>query len=201
MQIAVALAAWCQLRRGEVLGLRRCDIDLSSDTLTVALTRGTGTKGTTIIKEPKSDAGRRVLLIPPSLLPMLSYHLATFVEAESDAPVLTGERCGPLRPRVLQGKWSTARAEVDRPDLHFHDLRHSGLTWTAAAGTTTAELMHRGGHKSNVAALRYQHVTTAWERDIAEALPTLTNVAEIIPIGTRDNRAMGDTGKNSNAAQ
>ena len=28
LQLAVLLATWCQLRRGEILGLRRCDIDV-----------------------------------------------------------------------------------------------------------------------------------------------------------------------------
>jgi integrase len=51
----------------------------------------------------------------------------------------------------------------------FHDLRHSGLTWTA----TTAELMHRGGHASPAAAQRYQHATRDRDAAIAAALARL----------------------------
>ena len=122
MRIAPALAAWCQLRRGELLGLRRGDIDLMNRTVTIALTRGTGTKGTTIVKEPKTDAGRRILAIPPNLIPLIRDHLANYVRPEADALVLTGEKGGPLRPHVLQAKWAAARTEVGRPDLRLHDL-------------------------------------------------------------------------------
>jgi len=73
-------------------------------------------------------------------------------------------------------------AEVDRPDLHLHDLRHSGNTWAAATGASTAELMARMGHASPVAALRYQHATEERDRAIAEALSKLATPA---PIGRR----------------
>jgi integrase len=36
---AVVLAAWCGLRRGEVLGLRRDDVDLVAGTVTVRRNR------------------------------------------------------------------------------------------------------------------------------------------------------------------
>ena len=49
------------------------------------------------------------------------------------------------------------RATMGLEDLHLHDLRHSGNTWAAATGASTAELMGRLGHASPVAALRYQH--------------------------------------------
>jgi integrase len=59
-------------------------------------------------------------------------------------------------------------------DLHdLHDLRHSGNTWAAATGASTAELMARLGHASPVAALRYQHATADRDRAIADALSEL----------------------------
>ncbi len=63
----------------------------------------------------------------------------------------------------FQRAWNKARATINREDLHFHDLRHTGLTLAAATGATTAELMRRAGHASPDAALRYQHATL--ERD------------------------------------
>jgi Protein of unknown function (DUF2442) len=49
----------------------------------------------------------------------------------------------------------------------FHDLRHSGNSWTAATGASTAELMARIGHASAAASLRYQHATA--DRDLTAA--------------------------------
>lgn len=60
---------------------------------------------------------------------------------------------------LLSYAWDKARTEVGRSDLRFHDLRHTGLTWTSEAGAGVAELMHRGGQSSLAAALRYQHAT------------------------------------------
>ena len=52
-------------------------------------------------------------------------------------------------------------------DFHFHDLRHTGNQLAAEAGATTRELMHRMGHSTVRAAMRYQHATDRRDRDIA----------------------------------
>jgi len=44
------------------------------------------------------------------------------------------------------------------------------LTFAAATGATTAELMHRAGHASSPAALRYQHATRDRDRRLSDAL-------------------------------
>jgi integrase len=82
----------------------------------------------------------------------------------------TSERQGVYSPVHLDRAWRKARAAIGRPDLHFHDLRHSGLTWASAAGASLAELMRRGGHKSFVAAARYQHAIDERDREIADRL-------------------------------
>jgi hypothetical protein len=59
------------------------------------------------------------------------------------------------------------------PVVHFHDLRHTGNTLTAAAGANLRELMARMGHSSNRAALIYLHSTDERQREIADALGDL----------------------------
>ena len=76
----------------------------------------------------------------------------------------------PLTGNVLQVAWRRARTQVGRQDLRLHDLRHTGLTLAAATGATTVELMHRAGHSSSAAAMRYQHATVDRDRVIANAL-------------------------------
>ena len=90
LQVAVVLAAWCQLRRGEVRGLRRKDIDLDRGLLTVEVTRTTAMSGRTIVKEPKTRAGRRSVAIPPNALELLAAHLDAHVGGDDDAVVVTG---------------------------------------------------------------------------------------------------------------
>ena len=51
----------------------------------------------------------------------------------------------------------------------MHDLRHTAGTLATAAGGSLREVMHRLGHSTTVAAVRYQHVMA--ERDAAISLP------------------------------
>jgi integrase len=171
LRIAVVLAAWCQLRRGEVRGLRRKDVDLKRGLLTVEVTRTTAMSGRTIVKEPKTRAGRRSVAIPPNALEALAAHIDAHVGEDADSIVVSGT------DRYLSVAWSTARTKIGRDDLRFHDLRHSGLTWSAATGASVAELMRRAGHASQAAALRYQHATDERDRAIAEALSRLAGTA------------------------
>ena len=167
LRVAVVLAAWCQLRRGEVRGLRRKDVDLERGLLAVEVTRTTAMSGRTIVKEPKTRAGRRSIAIPPNALESLATHLDTHVGEDADSFVIPGT------DRSLSVAWSGARMGIGRADLRFHDLRHSGLTWSAATGASVAELMRRAGHASQAAALRYQHATDERDRAIAQALSRL----------------------------
>lgn len=165
LRIAPLLAAWCQLRLAEVLGLRRRDVDLNAGTVSVAETLTKGMNGTMIEKAPKTAAGRRTVSVPSNVLPALKHHLETFVDQEPTARLLADAY------RPLRTAWDNARTKVGRTDgLRFHDLRHSGLTWAAAEGATTAELMHRAGHKSSAAAMKYQHATVERDREIADKL-------------------------------
>src|SRR5919108_6675728 len=63
--------------------------------------------------------------------------------------------------------WLTATKQVGVSGLRFHDLRHTAATLAKAAGATTKELMHRMGHSSPDAALRYEHVMAEREAAIA----------------------------------
>jgi hypothetical protein len=66
--------------------------------------------------------------------------------------------------------WTKARTSADLPGLHFHDLRHTGGTLTAATGASLKELMARLGHSSVRAAMIYQHATRDRDQAIAKAL-------------------------------
>ena len=69
--------------------------------------------------------------------------------------------------------WREATRKVGVDGLRLHDLRHTCNTLTAATGASTRELMHRMGHASSQAALRYQHATRERDEVIAAALSDL----------------------------
>ncbi len=188
-RIAVLLATWCQLRRGELLGLRRRDVDQLRWKLTVDVTRVETWGGRVLVKPPKTEAGRRTIAIPPNIRAVLAQHLANYVGPAADAPLLVGERGDPLAPSLLRKAWVSARTKVGRPDLHLHDLRHTGATFAAATGASTKELMARLGHSSPVAALRYQHATEDRDEVLANALSALADAATVVELPARSAAA------------
>jgi len=182
----VLFAAWCQLRRGEILALRRRDLDLVHRTVHVGRSFVYLQDGRVVAKEPKTAAGRRTVAIPGNVVAALTDHLARHVRPEPDALLFTGERSGdPLRPHVLANTWRDARVAIGRQDFRLHDLRHTGLSLAAATGATTAELMHRAGHASPAAALRYQHASQNRDRVLADALAELGRLEPVVPISRR----------------
>jgi integrase len=91
------MAAWCGLRRGELLGLTRRDLDPLHGTVKIARSLSELADGTISMGEPKTAAGRRTVAIPPHLLPTLETHLAAYVGAEPDAPIFAQREAGFVR--------------------------------------------------------------------------------------------------------
>jgi hypothetical protein len=82
-------------------------------------------------------------------------------------------------------------------DLHLHDLRHTGSTWSAQSGATLKELMARIGHASPRAAMIYQHATRDRDQAIAAALDALINEGA----GTGHGRVTGVSGPQEDRAR
>ena len=181
LQLAVLLGAWCALRFGETVELRRGDIDLGAEVIRVrrAAVRvkqdfdEESPRYAYQIGTPKSDASIRDVTIPPHLLPALAEHLVNYTEPGQDSLLFPAEGGEHLAPATLYRHWYKARDAAGRPDLRFHDLRHSGAVLAAQSGATLAELMGRLGHSTPGAALRYQHTAAGRDRQIAEALSRL----------------------------
>jgi integrase len=174
LRLMVTLASWCALRFGETVELRRGDIDLRDEVIRVRRA-ATRVGGTFMITGPKSDAGMRDVAIPPHIIPIIEYHLAKFVAAKRDSLIFPNETGGHLQPSTLNRHWYKARDKAGRPDLRWHDLRHSGAVLAAATGATLAELMGRLGHSTPTAAMRYQHVAQGRDREIAALLSKLAD--------------------------
>ena len=166
------LAAWCGLRFGELTELRRKDIDLTNGVLHVR--RGVvHYGGTHLVGTPKSTAGIRDVAVPPHLLPALQQHLTEYAEPGRDGLLFPATLGGHLTSSSLYAVFHPAREAAGRPDLRWHDLRHTGAVLAASTGATLAELMARLGHSTPDAALRYQHAAQGRDMAIARALSDL----------------------------
>jgi integrase len=172
-QAMILLASWCALRFGELTELRRKDVVLDADAQigVIRVERGVvRTGGGFTVDTPKSDAGTRDVAIPPHLVPVIAQHLAVHVEPQADALLFPAKHGGHLAPATFYRWYYKARDTAGRPDLRFHDLRHSGAVLAAATGATLAELMARLGHSTPAAAMRYQHAAQGRDQAIATAL-------------------------------
>jgi len=169
----ILLASWCALRFGELAELRRRDLDLDAGMVRVerGVVRVNG--GQFKVTTPNSEAGVRDVYVPPHLLPALRDHLARYVEPGKDALLFPAAHGGHLAPATLNRHYYKARDAAGRPELRFHDLRHSGAVLAAATGATLAELMARLGHSTPAAAMRYQHAAQGRDKQIAELLSKL----------------------------
>lgn len=171
-RLMMLLASWCALRFGELAELRRSDVNTKTGVIHVR--RGVvRAGGEAIVKTPKTDAGARDVTIPPHLLPMVREHLLQHAEPGKDGLLFPARGGGHLQPSTLYRVFYPAREAAGRPDLRFHDLRHTGAVLAAQTGATLSELMSRLGHSTPAAALRYQHAAADRDREIARKLSAL----------------------------
>ena len=185
---AVIVAAWGTLRRGEVLGLERRDVDLVAGTVRVERTLHEFHDGSLDLGPTKNGAPRKVYL-PSYVLPALEDHLRRFVGPERDAPLFTGSTGERLRPSNFWVIWETARRRAGLTWVRFHDLRHFAATMFAARGASTKEIMSRGGWKSVAMVVRYEHASEERDALLAQALNPFTGGDNVVPIARGDERA------------
>jgi integrase len=200
LRVAVTLAAWGALRRGEILALRRKDIDLLRSSVRVERAQVELSNGTVLFSDPKTDAGIRTVHLPAHAMQAVDQHLADYVAGDPNALLLTGRGGVPLRPKTLGTAFANARSACGLSTTRFHDLRHFSMTMASTTGASTKELMRRAGHSSPAAALRYQHATEDRDKAIANALDQMVR-GDVVPISTaktrnpsRPQRAQGDVG-------
>ena len=168
----IALALGCGLRFGEIVALRRADVDLRARPPVVRVRRavGTGPGGKRYEKEPKSRAGIRDQRIPEGVGKVLTEHLRTYVTGRDGLlfPGQSGDWLQPTRFRDLAGGWRDVREAVGRP-VNFHDLRATGATRLAQKGAHVAEVQAFLGDSSSQAAERYVRATQSRMDDLTAA--------------------------------
>ena len=166
LALLVTVSAWCGLRRGELLALRRRDV--ADDGTVVHVRRAVSfIRSAPVIGTPKSTAGVRDVAVPPHIVPVVVAHLDEHVRRGRDSLLFPSEDGGVLDEWTLRYHYKRAAESVGRPDLRLHDLRHQGAVMAARAGATTKELMTRLGHTTPTMSMRYQHAAAGRDAEIA----------------------------------
>jgi len=168
MRTIVALAAYCGLRKGEILELRRKDfhseeLDNGKTWWRVTVSRGVVWDGENnpIVSRPKTESSLRTLVIPKKFgaedivlerLRQIPEHPDTLlVSKDKEGKTHWGES-------MLNPRWQKLRA-IAGYGGRFHSLRAYHLTWYAQQGATDKEVMARGGHATQRVSMQYQRTT------------------------------------------
>lgn len=164
--VAFALAALSGLRRGELLALRREDIDFASGFIRVRrqLVR---IKGQLIEQTPKSESGVRDVPIDADLLPILRT-VCRLLHPKA--------RLINAAPETINHRWKRVQLEegIEQP-YRLHDLRHTYATRLVAAGARLAVVQYALGHSSiKLTVDTYTHI------DGADAAEDIKRVASLM---------------------
>lgn len=179
LKLFIVLGAFVGLREGELLELRRSDIDGITGRMSVTRKvdkeadrsiRGACAECGRPISSPKTRSGVRTVHVPPPFLPMLQQHLLEHTAEGSNGLLFPGDRTDHMSVRYLMDRYRPAREKAGRPDLTIHHLRHTALTLAGQHGATAAELQARAGHASQAAMAIYQHATLDRDQALAEKI-------------------------------
>lgn len=174
LKTLLAIASEGGLRKGELLELRRKDIELKPlrgrREVLVKVSRSVQwVKGVATPKAPKSSAGIRGVLLPLNASEILRAHLRR-VDLNPEALLFSRgadplEHFGQFQLRTL---WDKVKAVADYKGT-FHSLRAYHLTQYSLEGATTKELQDRAGHATPQMVMVYQH-NTGREADLVARL-------------------------------
>ncbi|WP_328732214.1 site-specific integrase [Streptomyces caniferus] len=177
-RLMVFLGAYGPMRPEEQAELRRRDVDLDEMTIRVRMAAPELTTGRRAPGDTKSDAGKRLVVLPAFLRTDLRRHLDWYAEKDPDGLLFVGEKGKPFRRSTFGRKWRKARAIVGMPEgFRFYDLRHTGHTLATRSGATLKDTMVRAGQSSEKAALIYQHSDLERQQEVASGLDGLVRAA------------------------
>ena len=149
--VALGLALLAGLRRGEIFGLRFCDLDLERERLTIARSyRGT----------PKSGAARH-LRLPPDLVPVLRAWQTRCPHTPEGlvCPVLHRGVWGMSGTRIDHGLRALLKAAGCQPLRRgWHALRHTFASLFVMAGGSVYTLARILGHGDIATTQIYAHL-------------------------------------------
>jgi integrase len=185
---AVTVAIGSGLRRGELLALRWCDVDLEAGTVRVARSLESVAvhdpddeekrKPELRFKDPKTAGSRRLIPLPAFAIDRLKRHRreqkdrfdALGIWRTNDSLVF--EHAGePWNPNTFGTEFAKRAQRLKLPRVRLHDLRHSYATLMLESGVDLKTVSQALGHSTiRITADTYAHVTPAMQQSAAERL-------------------------------
>lgn len=165
-RVVWATALYAGLRRGEIRGLRWCDVDFERGLIRVE--QGWDDKVGPV--EPKSRAGRRRVPLAKPLRAQLAAHRLRISGSGED--LVYGRRDGgAINTEAMARRARTAWQKSGLPAIGLHECRHTYAAFMIAAGVNAKALSAYMGHSSITMTLdRYGHLMPGHEDEAAGML-------------------------------
>ena len=182
LKLAVLLAMLCSLRLGEVGALKYSDVDWAAGTIAVDRSlKYTPAEGA-FIAETKTDAGDRLITLPPSMIRILRDAMWEDVMEAQDLPEkwkganwIVHSRHGARVNKDTPSKWFRKFADDHGyQELTFHGLRHVHASMLLQHRVDLQSVSVRMGHSDPSVTLRaYADAMPARDQDAAATMDRL----------------------------
>jgi integrase len=137
----VALAVSTGMRRGEIMGLRYLDVDLSNRRI--------------LLPQTKNGESRVVYLNDMAMMVLNS------VQAGAPGDLVFSS----WTPTMVTVEFGRVVRKLKIENFRFHDLRHTAASWMRMSGADIHTVGMLLGHKDVRTAARYQHLSPAFLTD------------------------------------
>jgi integrase len=183
------LAATTGMRRGELLALRRTDIDMERQLLTVSrsltdLSHEGVTEGPTKNRQIRRVAldSRSLGIITDQLAMMAGRTEGLSVDLDTDCFLFSDALDGsePWRPMMVTRYFGRLRSRLGLDHLSFKSLRRFMDTYGQDLGFAPAQVALRAGHDPSVAGRFYTGNVAEADRQLAEAVSGLLSIPEML---------------------
>ncbi len=142
-------------RRGELLGLRWCDIDFEA---------GEARIGEDQTDRATKNGDARALILLPAVIDELNKFKPK--DAATSSALVFRSRLRPSQPYASAQAFNEALAEADIKNFRFHDLRHTAASYMAQSGASLLEIADTLGHRQLRMVQRYAHLNTSSRRNL-----------------------------------
>jgi integrase len=170
------------LRRGEALGLRWKDLDLSAQRLSVVQTV-VSVDYAVHISTPKTAAARRTVALDAYTVAALRLHRRRQKDERKslglpwpagDSLVFAGLDGAPIHPDGFSDRFERLVRYAGLPRISVHDLRHTHATLALQAGIPAKVVSERLGHSTVAMTLDiYSHILPNMQADAADRVAAL----------------------------
>lgn len=192
--VFIRVLAYCGLRFGEAVALRRKNFDEMHLRLRVAASIGE-ISGRLSESTTKTHEARDANL-PPTVAKELTEYMAEHTAQDPEAWIFEAPRGGPIRYQNFRSRyWQPALADAGLPVTGLHILRHTCASLLAHEGVNIDQVGAQLGHRSPQTTAKYRHFYPEAGQRRGEALDAARTRAlaqlerDALRAGTREIRA------------